>query len=143
VGSGCVLKSMTRLLSGANMEPASILREHTLVMAGEIVDSGSVWQGWPSQSQLDLETHRRQLTAQLSKRTSSNSSNSSSSSSGESSGGRGSGSDEKRRLGRSSSMSRQASFTAEEAEAATAEETALLLSADKAKKRYDSNARGK
>ncbi len=29
VGAGCVLKSGTRLLSGANMEPHSIMLEHT------------------------------------------------------------------------------------------------------------------
>ena len=46
VGSDCVLKSMTRLLSGATMEKHSIMLEHTLVLSGESVDSGSVWQGW-------------------------------------------------------------------------------------------------
>ena len=44
VGSGCVLKSNTRLLSGATMDPHSVMLEHTLVLAGETVDSGQVWQ---------------------------------------------------------------------------------------------------
>lgn len=30
------------------MAPYSVLREHTLVMAGDQVDPGSAWQGWPS-----------------------------------------------------------------------------------------------
>lgn len=48
VGTGCVLKPMSRLLSGASMESHSILLEHTLVLAGENVTAGSVWQGeWP------------------------------------------------------------------------------------------------
>ena len=52
VGTGCVLKSNARLLSGASMDAHSIMLEHTLVMAGETVDIGSVWQGWPSRSQV-------------------------------------------------------------------------------------------
>jgi carbonic anhydrase/acetyltransferase-like protein (isoleucine patch superfamily) len=48
VGDGCVLKSGSRLSSGANMESHSMLLEHTLVMSGETCDSDTVWQGWPS-----------------------------------------------------------------------------------------------
>eukprot|EP01038_Epipyxis_sp_PR26KG_P006462 gene6462-8890_t len=59
VGTGCVLKSNARLLSGANMDAHSIMLEHTLVMAGETVDSGSVWQGWPSRSQISLKRYRQ------------------------------------------------------------------------------------
>ena len=39
------MKSSTRLLSGAKMDPRSILLEHTLVLGGETVDSHSAWQG--------------------------------------------------------------------------------------------------
>jgi hypothetical protein len=52
VGRGCVLKSGSRLLSGANMDGHAILLEHTLILAGETVEAGSVWQGWPSQKQV-------------------------------------------------------------------------------------------
>jgi hypothetical protein len=44
VGSYCVLKTMCRLLSGASMDDHSIMLEHTLVLAGETVDKGKVWQ---------------------------------------------------------------------------------------------------
>ena len=44
VGRGCVLKSNSRLLSGATMGPNSILLEHTLVMAGDTIDAAAVWQ---------------------------------------------------------------------------------------------------
>ena len=36
-------------------------------MAGECVDAGSVWQGWPCHSQTDLEQYRRQMTDRLTK----------------------------------------------------------------------------
>ena len=58
VGHNCVLKSMTRLLSGSAMENYSILQEHTLVLSGEMVDVGTVWQGWPTRSQLSLDKYR-------------------------------------------------------------------------------------
>ncbi|RYG69938.1 hypothetical protein EON64_01440 [archaeon] len=58
VGTGCVLKSMSRLLSGSSMQAHSILQEHTLVLAGEEVEAGSVWQGWPTRSQISLKEHR-------------------------------------------------------------------------------------
>ena len=67
VGKGCVLKSMCRLLSGASTESHSILKEHTLVLAGENVDSGQVWQGWPSVSSLPLTSHRAELIKMLEK----------------------------------------------------------------------------
>ncbi len=65
IGDGCVLKSMSRLLSGASMEPHSILKEHTLVLAGEKVEVGSVWQGWPSRNQVNLSEHREDVLAVL------------------------------------------------------------------------------
>jgi carbonic anhydrase/acetyltransferase-like protein (isoleucine patch superfamily) len=68
VGENCVLKSNTRLLSGSAMEDHSILLEHTLVISGETVDRGSVWQGWPSQLHYPLREHRDGLTNLLSTR---------------------------------------------------------------------------
>ena len=65
VGSGCVLKAGTRLLSGASMENHSMMLEHTLVMAGECVDEGTVWQGWPSKRQYPAHEHRAALRAHL------------------------------------------------------------------------------
>ncbi len=61
VGKNCVLKSNTRLLSGAQMSDYSIMQEHTLVLAGDTVDSGSVWQGWPSNNITPLETYRKHM----------------------------------------------------------------------------------
>lgn len=56
-----MLKSMTRLLSGSAMEDYSILQEHTLVLAGECVDTCTVWQGWPSETQKSLEVYRESV----------------------------------------------------------------------------------
>jgi len=61
VGKFAVLKSMTRLLSGATADQNSMMLEHTLVMAGETVDMGSVWQGWPSSSSTSLFAHRQKV----------------------------------------------------------------------------------
>ncbi|KAI9209506.1 AMP-dependent synthetase and ligase [Polychytrium aggregatum] len=47
IGDGSVLRAESRLLSGAEMEEDSTLLEHTLVVSGELVENGSVWQGWP------------------------------------------------------------------------------------------------
>jgi hypothetical protein len=52
---------MSRLLSGASMESHSILLEHTLVLSGENVNAGTVWQGWPSRQQVDLKDYRRTI----------------------------------------------------------------------------------
>ena len=49
VGDRSVLRSGSRLLSGARMEADTCLLEHTLVMAGDIVDAGSTSQGWPAE----------------------------------------------------------------------------------------------
>ncbi|KAK4626435.1 Oxalate--CoA ligase [Fulvia fulva] len=49
IGSRSVLRSGSRLLSGANMEDDSCLLEHTLVMAGDVVDAGTTNQGWPAE----------------------------------------------------------------------------------------------
>ncbi len=48
VGSGCVLRSASRLLSGARMGENAVLLEHTLVMGGDVADDGCVYQGWPA-----------------------------------------------------------------------------------------------
>ena len=48
------------------MDAHSMLLEHTLVMAGETVDCGSVWQGWPTRSQITLLKHRSTSHQQLS-----------------------------------------------------------------------------
>jgi carbonic anhydrase/acetyltransferase-like protein (isoleucine patch superfamily) len=61
VGTGCVLKSNTRVLSGASMDAHSVLLEHTLVMAGEVVDCGTVWQGWPTSNRRSLSQYRAEV----------------------------------------------------------------------------------
>ena len=43
------------------MEDGSILLEHTLVLAGESVDSNTVWQGWPSDVQMTLKDYYSHL----------------------------------------------------------------------------------
>ncbi|KAI1270958.1 acetyl-CoA synthetase-like protein [Xylaria sp. FL0933] len=48
VGDRCVLRTNSRLLSGARMEKDSCLLENTLVMAGDIVEQGETMQGWPA-----------------------------------------------------------------------------------------------
>ncbi|KAI1810370.1 acetyl-CoA synthetase-like protein [Poronia punctata] len=48
VGDRCVLRSNSRLLSGARMENDSCLLENTLIMAGDIVGEGETMQGWPA-----------------------------------------------------------------------------------------------
>lgn len=48
VGDRSVLRTSSRLLSGAEMGPDSCLLEHTLIMAGDVVDSGATMQGWPA-----------------------------------------------------------------------------------------------
>ncbi|QIW94821.1 hypothetical protein AMS68_000339 [Peltaster fructicola] len=49
VGDRSVLRSGSRLLSGAKMEADSCLLEHTLVMAGDVVDAETAIQGWPGE----------------------------------------------------------------------------------------------
>lgn len=48
VGDRSVLRTNSRLLSGAEMGPDSCLLEHTLIMAGDVVDEGATMQGWPA-----------------------------------------------------------------------------------------------
>ncbi len=49
VGDRCVLRTGSRLLSGAEMREDSCLLEHTMVMGGEIVERGVRMQGWPAE----------------------------------------------------------------------------------------------
>lgn len=49
VGDRSVLRSGSRLLSGARMEADACLLEHTLVMAGDVVEEGSTLQRWPAE----------------------------------------------------------------------------------------------
>lgn len=48
VGNGSVLRSGSRVLSGAKMGESSMLLEHTLIMAGDAADDGVTYQGWPA-----------------------------------------------------------------------------------------------
>jgi acetyltransferase-like isoleucine patch superfamily enzyme len=48
VGDRCVLRSGSRLLSGAKMGADSAMLEHTLIMAGDVADDGCTYQGWPA-----------------------------------------------------------------------------------------------
>ena len=48
VGDRSVLRSGSRLLSGPQMGSDCVLMEHTLVMAGDVVDDGCTMQGWPA-----------------------------------------------------------------------------------------------
>ncbi|KAI8626107.1 acetyl-CoA synthetase-like protein [Xylariaceae sp. FL1651] len=48
VGNRCVLRTNSRLLSGARMEDDSCLLENTLIMAGDVVEKGETMQGWPA-----------------------------------------------------------------------------------------------
>nr|OQO21631.1 hypothetical protein B0A51_14753 [Rachicladosporium sp. CCFEE 5018] len=49
VGDCAVLRSGSRLLSGARMEADSCLLEHTLVMAGDVAEAEATCQGWPAE----------------------------------------------------------------------------------------------
>ena len=48
VGNRCVLRTGSRLLSGAHMLDDACLMEHTLVMGGDVVGEGETLQGWPA-----------------------------------------------------------------------------------------------
>jgi hypothetical protein len=49
VGDRCVLRTGSRLLSGAEMKDDSCLLEHTLIMGGDLVESKCTMQGWPAE----------------------------------------------------------------------------------------------
>lgn len=48
VGRNCTLRSGTRIQQCGEMQDESTLLEHSLVMAGEVVPEGAVWQGYPN-----------------------------------------------------------------------------------------------
>ncbi|KHN99276.1 AMP-dependent synthetase/ligase [Metarhizium album ARSEF 1941] len=48
IGNRCVLRTGSRLLSGAKMEEDSCLLEHTLIMGGDTVENKWTMQGWPA-----------------------------------------------------------------------------------------------
>lgn len=48
IGERCVMRSGSRLLSGAMMKDDSALLEHTLIMGGDVVEKGWTMQGWPA-----------------------------------------------------------------------------------------------
>lgn len=48
IGARCVMRSGSRLLSGAQMKDDSALLEHTLIMGGDVVEKGWTMQGWPA-----------------------------------------------------------------------------------------------
>ncbi|KAF4449220.1 hypothetical protein F53441_7461 [Fusarium austroafricanum] len=49
IGDRCVLRTGSRLLSGAQMKNDSCLLEHTLIMGGDVVEEGWTMQGWPAE----------------------------------------------------------------------------------------------
>jgi hypothetical protein len=49
IGNRCVLRTGSRLLSGATMKNDSCLLEHTLIMGGDVVESQWTMQGWPAE----------------------------------------------------------------------------------------------
>ncbi|KAM4055653.1 AMP-binding enzyme [Hirsutella rhossiliensis] len=49
IGSRCVLRTGSRLLSGAMMKDDSCLLEHTLIMGGDVVEERWTMQGWPAE----------------------------------------------------------------------------------------------
>lgn len=48
IGERCLMRSGSRLLSGAMMKDDSALLEHTLIMGGDVVEKGWTMQGWPA-----------------------------------------------------------------------------------------------
>ncbi|KAM0255161.1 hypothetical protein ACHAQJ_006004 [Trichoderma viride] len=49
IGDRCVMRSGSRLLSGATMKNDSCLLEHTLIMSGDVVEENWTMQGWPAE----------------------------------------------------------------------------------------------
>ncbi|PTB80816.1 hypothetical protein M440DRAFT_1398175 [Trichoderma longibrachiatum ATCC 18648] len=49
IGDRCVMRSGSRLLSGATMKNDSCLLEHTLIMGGDVVEENWTMQGWPAE----------------------------------------------------------------------------------------------
>ncbi|PFH55662.1 hypothetical protein XA68_17861 [Ophiocordyceps unilateralis] len=57
IESGCVLRSGSRLLSGAVMKKDSCLLEHTMIMSGDVVNEGWTMQGWPADKFVGRRVH--------------------------------------------------------------------------------------
>ena len=53
IGDRCVLRTGSRLLSGAMMKQDSCLLEHTMVIGGDIVEERCTMQGWPAEKFLN------------------------------------------------------------------------------------------
>ncbi|EFE44203.1 hypothetical protein TRV_01030 [Trichophyton verrucosum HKI 0517] len=53
VGSRSVLRTKSRLLSGASVGEDACLLEHTLVLSGDHIDDGCTVQGWPAEPFMD------------------------------------------------------------------------------------------
>ncbi|EWG44724.1 hypothetical protein FVEG_05723 [Fusarium verticillioides 7600] len=49
IGDRCVLRTGSRLLSGALMKSDGCLLEHTLIMGGDVVEERRTMQGWPAE----------------------------------------------------------------------------------------------
>ena len=49
IGDRCVMRTGSRLLSGAQMKDDSCLLEHTLIMGGDVVENKWTMQGWPAE----------------------------------------------------------------------------------------------
>lgn len=49
IGERCLMRSGSRLLSGAQMKDDSALLEHTLIMGGDVIEKGWTMQGWPAE----------------------------------------------------------------------------------------------
>ncbi|EXA29003.1 hypothetical protein FOVG_19432 [Fusarium oxysporum f. sp. pisi HDV247] len=49
IGDRCVIRTGSRLLSGAQMKNDSCLLEHTLIMGGDVVEERRTMQGWPAE----------------------------------------------------------------------------------------------
>ncbi|KAJ3545853.1 hypothetical protein NM208_g2308 [Fusarium decemcellulare] len=49
IGDRCVLRTGSRLLSGASMKNDACLLEHTLIMGGDVVEGNWTMQGWPAE----------------------------------------------------------------------------------------------
>ncbi|ROW01992.1 hypothetical protein VMCG_05524 [Cytospora schulzeri] len=49
IGERCVMRTGSRLLSGAVLRDDSALLEHTLIMGGDVVEKGWTMQGWPAE----------------------------------------------------------------------------------------------
>jgi acetyltransferase-like isoleucine patch superfamily enzyme len=67
IGKQCTLKSSSRLLSGATMENNSIMLEHTLIMAGDILEKNTVKQGWPAYKEYSMQHYMKQTDLLLAK----------------------------------------------------------------------------